>query len=69
MFIYIYIYVCVCVFVCVNIYKFQYENLKKDGKTSTDGFLNKIAIGNAISTGGFLRKLPVEMLFSLVVLE
>jgi hypothetical protein len=56
-------------FVCVNIYKFQYENLKKDGKTSTDGFLNKIAIGNAISTGGFLRKLPVEMLFSLVVLE
>jgi hypothetical protein len=29
----IYIYM----FVCVNIYKFQYENFKKGGKTSTSG--------------------------------
>jgi hypothetical protein len=48
----IYIYM----FVCVNIYKFQYENLKKGGKTSTGGFLNKTASANAISTGGLLKK-------------
>jgi hypothetical protein len=64
--------------------KFQYENLEKGGKTSTGGYIKQTASGNSISTGGFLnktvsenaiftggflRKPPVEILFSLAVLE
>jgi hypothetical protein len=35
----------------------------------TGGFIKKTASENAISTGGCLRKPPVEMLFPLAVLE
>jgi hypothetical protein len=63
MFINIYIYVCVCKYI-----NFSTKILKKAGKLSTGGFLNKTASGNAIFIGGFLRKPPVEMLFPLAVL-
>jgi hypothetical protein len=31
------------------------ENLKKDGKTSTDGRIKKTASGKCISTGSFIK--------------
>jgi hypothetical protein len=50
----IYIYIYIYMFVCVNIYKFQYENLKKGRKNFHWRLNKKTNSGNAIFTGGFL---------------
>jgi hypothetical protein len=44
-----------------------FENLKKDGKTFTDGQIKKTASENCISIGGFIKQTASEILFPLAV--